>query len=1602
MRILAYRALTANQPETAKSRPPRVLVLGPENSGKTSACKIWCNYAIRGRSWCPTLVNLDVSWTIPGTVSACPLSSAIPTCTPANPFGATATSAPTALSSSALLPVVHWFGHSDAKRNQQLIEKLIRTLADGVKQKFQQDHTFVPVNTILVMGHDKLSVELQRVFGGSSGINVLKVPKSGGVTGLCISDEGDSVANPCILLWNSSVPSSFYESCDCSTWRGSDNGNDTVTLLNNFECNMLAVLVPSSALPIGATRAIGEIQPVRVDVESGGILHSVLALLAPFDSPPSDQMLLQQEVNGFLIVLLFTCSTAIDIPRRKITVLAPSQVSLVGRIGTVENHVIGPFDNAMDPIFQIATFNSPTLILSVSPGLIHETFASMLFFRVRRFPSHIGVNGVSITDFNTHRMGISILWSNQKRKTPHTIYRVPPIMTVNVRFKRTAQNATIEVIIPLTHHRPKFRRACMSLNYLMIDTVLEHESHLFNSSEIAILNDFQQYLISRLVQRKRGKWLRFDQLKESYASEFCKFVVEAEVPRTMADTLLDLSGYFHSKDSPPILSAQTDVIDLTLDSDDEDTCAPTLNTSGNPASGDGASALTTRVEPPPESVVFLEDTSAATPAQLLECLNIEELKLMGKRLKIPSKSKSTRDDLVKAILHSTSTQTTLPFATARKTSNPTSKRHANDWQALFPFKPPQVSGKVQNLPLQERRVREMCRELYGACFRLLEHVIQTLHLVSVVYFRSTEQSEANSIMLSAILSLAGKRNYPIYEYKRTADVFPARSDLLRYMEISLLLNEVENILAGAGQPQGAKFDRLKASQDVVDIWGSHSDRWNLLVAYLKDKSHRERGLERFEEGAHTNIHDVRRIVKAAECFGALKRYDMEAKLLAALLRQTRWRRSKRGRWYDRMALIYTKYMGGGEANLRQARDYLQIGLKDELVFIGSRPMLLRRLKRLEKQLRLPLEEQYVCEDDLKVAVEVQIEGSRVYTPQTSTSPSKNPESPPKISPSPMDKAIMMHFSGSPSSSLPITNNNQRSKWTGKSIWAGKEGEVNVETLALEYYAGLGFRGRFHSEGAIVSTLFGFLFWDILFAPIPGAFETPYQSAPLDLVHDSFFSSREELINTRLGELKNTASAARRIVQTVYSRERDREPWCIGVRWDLFEHENDLLEIVECLGGPALAAICRLLAEEYGSRRGGVPDLFVWNSAEKTCKFVEVKGPGDNLSETQKVWIDVLLGAGVDVELCRVYEYGKIPPRTVRNKNKTKEVSKRRPTSHKQSPEESKPAAEENDHKSNYDSEEMDEIQSSSEDQAGTNTGRDSTAHQDQDDITHIDRPSDPAVLSNICGLSLDKSSSSLVEPPKLFDEGEHTIYQTHHAHTTLLRPITSIPAPLLPTGSNKSNLENLCSTIAGVAKRARTLVQETVILEKPQTAQHQSSARDTTLSPALEPGPIQILESHRSHHSDTTLEVRIEPQFMERPMSSPQKRPMSSNKESQNVPKGTPAKKKVKEEEVSPSSHFSTASTPTPKRKYKRSMTHTPARRVVSTSAMADTTKERASDDDDSDKTTRTLRKRRRTMSERAGVSGSPIEWEKKWPEVFPHWVGDLGGSSDPDYEPSQ
>lgn len=205
----------------------------------------------------------------------------------------------------------------------------------------------------------------------------------------------------------------------------------------------------------------------------------------------------------------------------------------------------------------------------------------------------------------------------------------------------------------------------------------------------------------------------------------------------------------------------------------------------------------------------------------------------------------------------------------------------------------------------------------------------------------------------------------------------------------------------------------------------------------------------------------------------------------------------------------------------------------------------------------------------------------------------------------------------------------------RSVWRGLDNQpVHVEQLCLQHYARQNFKG-FHCEGKLLTMIFVMVMWDVIFArDIPGSFETPYQSAPLDLGSDSFAIVRSAEIRTRLNHIERTGGLD--LIADVDDRERPRRTWAVGCRWDLFSRE-DLLEVAECLGGHAISVVCQMLVEEWDHCSSGMPDLVIWRMHDKVVRFVEVKGPGDRLSETQKVWIDVLLRAGVEVQVGIVME-----------------------------------------------------------------------------------------------------------------------------------------------------------------------------------------------------------------------------------------------------------------------------------------------------------------------------------------------------------------------------
>ncbi|KAH9901518.1 VRR-NUC domain-containing protein [Cubamyces lactineus] len=497
-----------------------------------------------------------------------------------------------------------------------------------------------------------------------------------------------------------------------------------------------------------------------------------------------------------------------------------------------------------------------------------------------------------------------------------------------------------------------------------------------------------------------------------------------------------------------------------------------------------------------------------------------------------------------------------------------------------------------------------------------------------------------------------------------------------------------SVRGGAEEEEEEESPRVKNARLVVRVLESVLPHWRALVAQNvetedDDTDGRRKALQRFECG-----HVLTRVVcKGAYALGILHEYERELELLDALLAQTRWRRGRRGRWHERRALLLMKHLRPtrrGPANIytivdddegsdagddvnpdaatRAAAELALEGviaaLRDPDTHIVFRPMLERRLTRLEKWLNVPLEERHECAARLAAAAKVFVEGERVDRRLhldeagrvvNSTAPEGGTDG--------------KDGSGKGVRELTWANRRETSprkrgaetkpeKTGGKSVWKGREGEeVSVETFALQYYEDHHGCKGYHCEGRIVTTLFGLLFWDIIFAPIPGAFETRYQAAPLDLAEDTFYYARQALVDARVAEIE--AGRAAEILERTYDAHTG--VLCVGVRWDLFPKE-DLVALVKCMDARALAVICKLMCEDYAGRTGGVPDLIVWNDEAGWAKFVEVKGPGDSLQENQKVWIDVLLQAGMPVEVCHVYEAGSMP-KQAKTKAATKAKSK---------------------------------------------------------------------------------------------------------------------------------------------------------------------------------------------------------------------------------------------------------------------------------------------------------------------------------------------------------
>jgi len=171
-------------------------------------------------------------------------------------------------------------------------------------------------------------------------------------------------------------------------------------------------------------------------------------------------------------------------------------------------------------------------------------------------------------------------------------------------------------------------------------------------------------------------------------------------------------------------------------------------------------------------------------------------------------------------------------------------------------------------------------------------------------------------------------------------------------------------------------------------------------------------------------------------------------------------------------------------------------------------------------------------------------------------------------------------------------------------------------VELQVAAALADRWRqvHYVENQLMNALFGLAFWEQVFAPVPGAFHNPYQSAPADMYED-FRGPRRGLLEQRLARLRQVDLRA----ELLAAFDRYRGYQC---RWVDWRHVGRALvdEALAVIPAAHLLPVWERMLFDTRENRRGFPDLLALGDSAGDYCLIEVKAPGDALQESQKRWL----------------------------------------------------------------------------------------------------------------------------------------------------------------------------------------------------------------------------------------------------------------------------------------------------------------------------------------------------------------------------------------------
>ncbi|KAJ7685709.1 hypothetical protein DFH06DRAFT_1159187 [Mycena polygramma] len=747
-------------------------------------------------------------------------------------------------------------------------------------------------------------------------------------------------------------------------------------------------------------------------------------------------------------------------------------------------------------------------------------------------------------------------------------------------------------------------KICLDLLKTMITTVLDTDSHLFTPAEINVMHSFQdlsvhaQHLFVFLAIHP--KWHRLESLKlvdipwgdlSCTIAELCRCINDPAM--ATVDSPAEIKPHIKSEPMDVCVKMEETVLDLSasVHVKQEVKQEVKLEVKSEPKL-EFPSAI-----PGPSDETKFQPNAAAGPSTLFPsprpnpnppslCVSDSELTL---RQLLEYMEPAERRDIATQMKVKTGKKKMDLIASILETS--TTQRPITSF-----FSKGKAKAGPEN---QDERLREMIMKKLKNLVKIPDDVLDILLRIHVAYFRSTELP--SDILPRPLRHL--QRTYPKYARARVDKAWPHREMLIEHIDSLKAEAHIGGVFpptvppADPSPPEkiigkrkrlavdeevevkdkkaAAAVGKAKATKALLDeVYG----RWVEHHALAKREIARPwPGLERLEPGCAL----TRAVHKGVHALKALKEPDLELDAVEQLLKQDFWCRRLRGPWHIRTSNILMEKTEDSEAILAITK-----GLAEGTSQIYRHP-LITNLAKLQKRLQV--------EDPVEI-----------------------PE---------------------PAKASKFVYRAERVATTEKKKiceWKSEDGDVgSIETLVSQHYE-VDFK-RVIPGGSLLTTLFTLLFWDIIFMPVVGVWETDFQTCPLDLCEDTFYSSRRAAIDLRLSDIKR--GKARSFLDLHDRQHRATKVAAVGVRWDLCPRK-DLAAVVECIPPGTLSAICEMFYEHYVEACVGAPDLIAWDAEREAYKLVHIKAPGYPCTKSKKAWRDVLARGETDQEICEVVEPGK--------------------------------------------------------------------------------------------------------------------------------------------------------------------------------------------------------------------------------------------------------------------------------------------------------------------------------------------------------------------------